>query len=239
MLACLGGSFAQPTDGSYHCVLQSYGMAADYYLGSDTGLDMVIEKILDIRAPDAAHRARALIGYLDKVLFNAAVFSKWQQVEAVGDTIIRHYCKYAKGKLATVILESYLSCYDRGLALQLLEEMQNDRNGSGNAASWSAYTVQPKNVFARAILYLETRQLEQAKRDLLLVEPEILVEFCLSHPRLLGTNESGGIRVHLTDVRHLFRDWNHTFERRSYRSEAWRSHIALANPVATLALDCN
>jgi hypothetical protein len=169
-------------------------MAVDYYVASDTSIDQVMEKIIDVRAPDLQLRARALVGYLDKVLFNAYAIDSWTQREHVGDAIIRHYCKYAKGKLATVILESYLSCYDRSLALQLLEGMDGagaagDRHGSGNASNWSAQAMQPKNLFARAILYLETNQLERAKSDLLAVESEILVEFCIAHPRLLGMEQ--------------------------------------------------
>eukprot|EP01094_Clydonella_sp_ATCC50884_P018924 TRINITY_DN3597_c0_g1_i2.p1 TRINITY_DN3597_c0_g1~~TRINITY_DN3597_c0_g1_i2.p1 ORF type:complete len:405 (-),score=81.18 TRINITY_DN3597_c0_g1_i2:45-1259(-) len=50
----------------------------------------------------------------------------------------------------------------------------------------SGGVMAPKNIFARAMLYLELDDVERAMKDILSLDAEILIEFCVAYPQLLS-----------------------------------------------------
>ena len=132
--------------------------------------------------------------------------------ESIANSILRFYKNFAPQKLASVILESNLTNYDRDFALQLLESISSDKDGSESTpprndngessehrdctspdtpSLLAASAISPKNTFARALLYLENKKIDQAVADFLSVHPHILVEFCVANPTLLFPQISG------------------------------------------------
>ena len=135
--------------------------------------------------------------YLEAVLFPVPGRPQQPVIDsALGDSIIHHYFTFAPAKLATLILNSCLTDYDREDVVKLLEQMQRTMEASGGH-------MVPKNIFARAVLYLEMDDIGAAMKDVLSLDPEILMEFGVTYPQLLQGTTSTSCVLLVIDIRVL------------------------------------
>ena len=203
--------------GDYQFRANLYSRAAVFYSESDRLMSNVITPFLTALKEDAKSGARrAILIYLDAILFDNDKLSIMDETPELSDKIIAIYYTLARSKVASVILDSSLSKYNQETALLLLEEnpIRKDNNNNSNRKVQKKYyhasspeidksttsslvipdlvpTFQStgmslKNIFVRGLLYLDLGQPERAKGDFISLESEVLVEFCEHNPELFN-----------------------------------------------------
>jgi hypothetical protein len=140
---------------------KEFMLAAMQYATSDRAIGEVV-KLLS---------AQELTFYLDRVLFDPNMVHLLDDDVALADQILMHYHLNAPSRLASVILDSSLSSYTQSLALQLLE-MRDGKDA--------------KDLFARALLYLDQGRVNDAMTVFKSINSYALVQFCISNPKLLA-----------------------------------------------------
>lgn len=140
-------------------------LAALQYATSDRPIGEVVKLLNE----------QELTFYLDRVLFDPNMVHLLDEDVALADTILMHYHKHAPSRLPTVILDSSLSSYTQSLALQLLE-MRDGKDA--------------KDLFARALLYLDQGRVADAMTVFKSIHSYALVQFCISNPKLLATENA-------------------------------------------------
>ena len=95
----------------------------------------VIDKFVETALIDSerSNSKRALITYLETVLFNPDRLSIIDENPDLSDKIIQIYYNLAPTKLASVILESLLCQYNQNLALSLLEQSSKVATSSNSS----------------------------------------------------------------------------------------------------------
>ena len=136
-------------------------LAAMQYATSDRAIGEVVKLL-------SAHE---LTFYLDRVLFDPDMVHLLDEDVALADQILMHYHVNAPSRLSSVILDSSLSSYTQSMALQLLE-MRDGKDA--------------KDLFARALLYLDQGRVADAKAVFKNINSYALVQFCISNPKLLA-----------------------------------------------------
>lgn len=141
-------------------------LAAMQYATSDRPIGEVVKLVTSQEKAESA-----LTFYLDRVLFDPNMVHLLDEDVALADQILMHYHLHAPVRLASVVLDSSLSSYTQSLALQLLE-MREGRDA--------------KDLFARALLYLDQGRVDDAISVFKNINSSSLVQFCIANPKLLA-----------------------------------------------------
>jgi len=169
-----------------------YHLAAKFFVSSDSKLSEVIKKfeILDQKENDSEadqfDRANALIFYLNEVLFTKEVLEFVDETQELSNDILKNvYHKLAPSEVANLILDSCLNQYDQELAVEILEGLRKQNQGSGGETNSGSTYVRPKEPFALALLYLDMGKLDLAKQMIQEIESECLIQLCTCYYSLL------------------------------------------------------
>ena len=200
--------------GDYQFRTDLHSRAAVFYVDSDRLMSTIIEPLLEATSNESSRTARrGILHYLDSILFDTDKKPIMDETPDLSDKILAIYHTFARGKLASVILESSLSKYNQETALRLLEDPRTMKRapelplhskkpnryhhasapaiqtGSLGIISSPSPSFQSglslKNIFVRALLYLDLGQPDRAVEDFLSLEPEVLVDFCAQNPQLM------------------------------------------------------
>lgn len=137
------------------------------------------------------NRARALISYLNQILFTKDELEFVDETKELSNFILKNiYHPYDPSTLADVILDSCLNQYDQTLAVDLMEGLRKQRimtqvmQAGGIQPAVSLY-VRPKESFALALLYLDLGKINLAKQMTNEIEREYLAQLCVYYSSLL------------------------------------------------------
>eukprot|EP00026_Physarum_polycephalum_P000723 Phypoly_transcript_00724.p1 GENE.Phypoly_transcript_00724~~Phypoly_transcript_00724.p1 ORF type:complete len:1314 (-),score=195.26 Phypoly_transcript_00724:76-4017(-) len=148
---------------NFYVKQKEYMLAAMQYATSDRAIGEVFTLL----------SAQELTFYLDRVLFDPNMVHLLDDDVALADQILMHYHVNAPSRLSSVILDSSLSSYTQSLALQLLEMRERNNQDA-------------KDLFARALLYLDQGRVSDAMAVFKNINPYALVQFCIKNPKLLA-----------------------------------------------------
>lgn len=187
-------SFGQLGD-AYHAMRQ-LDSSANCYANSDRPLSYAVRML--------EQSPRALMLYLEEVMFDASKCGIVHHDEHIGNMVLSLYRQYSPHRLSTLVLESSLKLYSRELAISLLQDLTGQSDSQSNVHAndtqfdarspgphlnmmmWNE--VRPKDAFVLGLLYLDIGMVERAVQSFHTIEAHCVIEFCVVNHHLLQTD---------------------------------------------------